>query len=125
MQTDADGIVECDFEASANRVGEIADAEKDAGIAAFVELVIEVELEIAEFFVVDNEVAACTVRVESVAQCVRLRKLFLVAEDPALGALAVEDRVELVFERFDGDGLAPEALAGRRRSVGSGCPVAV
>ncbi len=113
MQADANGIFECDLDASASRVGEVADAEKDAGAAALVELVVKVELEIAEFFIiVDDEGVSHTVRVKAVAQGVRLRKLFLVAEHPAAVALAVEDGVELVFERVGGNGLGDGDLGG-------------
>ena len=59
-------VVESDFDARVDRVCEIADAEKDAGVAAFFQLVIEIELEIGELLVVDDEVASRAVRVQAI-----------------------------------------------------------
>ena len=59
-------VVEGDFDAGADRVCEIADAEKDAGVAAFFELVIEIELEIGELLLVDDQIAARAMRVQAI-----------------------------------------------------------
>ena len=78
----------------------ITDAKKDAGVAALVELVVEIELEIGELFIVDDQVAARAMRVEAVcAGYETLEAACLLQSIQPLVALAVEDRVELVFER--------------------------
>ena len=60
-------VVEGDFDAGANRVVEITDAKKDAGVAALVQLVIEIELEVGELFLIDDQIAARAMRVEAVS----------------------------------------------------------
>ena len=92
-------VVQGDFDSGVDRIVQVADADEDARVATLGQLVIEIEHEVGELCLMDDEIAAGAVRIQTVGLHVVLGNGLLVAEDPAGAGGSVEDGPEFLVGR--------------------------